>query len=152
MADNTSFSNKNSEGYLDLTAYNAIRDADRWRISVDDYKALQKKSQNKYRNVITDGFSSKKERDRFKELCLLEQAGIISDLRTQAAFELIPIQYGTDGRMLERECKYVADFVYTKNGELVVEDVKSPATRKNSEYIIKRKLMLERHGIRVQEV
>ena len=37
-------------------------------------------------------------------------------------------------------------------GKIVVEDVKSPRTRKNPEYIIKRKLMLERYGITIREV
>ena len=39
-----------------------------------------------------------------------------------------------------------------ENGELVVEDVKSPATRENGVYIIKRKLMLQKYGIRIKEV
>ena len=48
---------------------------------------------------------------------------------------------------------YTADFRYTdKEGKVVVEDVKSPRTRKNPEYIIKRKLMLERYGITIREV
>ena len=38
------------------------------------------------------------------------------------------------------------------DGKIVVEDVKSPRTRKNPEYIIKRKLMLERYGITIREV
>ena len=120
-------------------------------MTIEQYRRKYAKKRPKYRNVVTDGFASKKERERYKDLRLLEQAGIIEDLKTQVAFELIPIQHSADGRMLEREVRYVADFTYIKNGELVVEDVKSPATRKNSEYIIKRKLMLERHGIRVQE-
>ncbi|OMQ89697.1 hypothetical protein AQ714_22030 [Burkholderia pseudomallei] len=37
-------------------------------------------------------------------------------------------------------------------GELVVEDVKSAVTRKNKDYVIKRKLMLREHGITIQEV
>ena len=39
-----------------------------------------------------------------------------------------------------------------KEGKIIVEDVKSPRTRKNPEYIIKRKLMLERYGITIKEV
>ena len=65
----------------------------------------------------------------------------------QVAFELIPAQKA--GGRSERACKYVADFVYTKSGEVVVEDVKGHRT---PEYIIKRKLMLWRHGIAIQEV
>lgn len=101
----------------------------------------------KYHNtktVVGDlTFASKKEAARYIELCLLERAGKISDLRTQVPFELIPKQKG------ERACKYIADFVYTENGKQVVEDVKGKRT---PEYIIKRKLLLEKHGIKIREV
>ena len=42
----------------------------------------------------------------------------------------------------ERAVFYYADFVYleVRTNKMVVEDVKSPATKKNKEYIIKRKL------------
>lgn len=53
------------------------------------------------------------------------------------------------GEVLEKECAYIADFVYTKGDETVVEDAKGVRTK---EYIIKRKLMLERYGIRIKEV
>ena len=53
--------------------------------------------------------------------------------------------------MIERPVKYIADFSYTKDGETVVEDVKSAAT-KTPEYILKRKMMLWEFGIEVKEV
>lgn len=67
-------------------------------------------------------------------------------------FTLIPTQ-SKDGRVIERPVVYVADFKYWDNrtGEVVVEDVKSPAT-KTPQYVIKRKLMLFRFGIIVKEV
>ena len=91
---------------------------------------------------------------------MMQRAGLISDLREQVPFELIPAQYGDCGTdqngkparvCVERSCKYVADFVYTLNdsGETVVEDTKGVRTK---EYIIKRKLMLWVHGIRIREV
>lgn len=45
---------------------------------------------------------------------------------------------------------YIADFVYTDaaTGKLVVEDAKGMRTR---DYIIKRKLMLYIHGIKIRE-
>ena len=43
---------------------------------------------------------------------------------------------------------YVADFVYEDNGDTVVEDTKGMRTK---EYVIKRKLMLYRYGIRIKE-
>ena len=88
-------------------------------------------------------FDSKKELARYKELELLERAGEISNLRRQVEFELIPKQPG------ERKAVYTADFVYTENGKEIVEDVKGMKTR---DYIIRRKLMLFRHGIRIKEV
>lgn len=104
-------------------------------------------------------FDSKHERDRYCELRLLQKAGVISDLRCQVSFRLISEQRGPDtlgprggrrrGRVLEKAVDYVADFVYVKDGQTVVEDAKGVRTK---DYIIKRKLMLWLHGIRVQEV
>ena len=80
----------------------------------------------------------------------MQKAGIISDLRRQVPFELIPSQR-RDGKVIERACIYKADFAYKQDGEEVVEDVKSPAT-KTPQYIIKRKLMLWQFGIVIHEV
>lgn len=106
----------------------------------------------KYRNkkVKYDGmvFDSVKEYNRYKELKLLERAGVIKELRTQVKFILIPSQY-LDGKCIERECSYIADFVYTENGKKVVEDTKGFRTK---DYIIKRKLMLYIHKIKITEV
>lgn len=109
-------------------------------------------------------FDSKKEYRRYCELLLLERAGQIQNLELQKVFELIPAQYETferygkkgqrlkDGkRCIENAVKYIADFVYIENGKTVVEDTKSEAT-KTKDYIIKRKLMLYVHGIRIKEI
>lgn len=106
---------------------------------------------NKYGNkkIEVGGmkFDSNKEYNRYRELKIMELAGEIKELETQKEFLLIPKQAG------ERKVTYKADFCYkTKDGELVVEDVKSEATRKDKAYIIKRKLMLYMHGIKVQEI
>lgn len=94
--------------------------------------------QNKYHNVKTYvgkiKFDSKKEANRYLELCMLEKSGIIKNLERQKRFEIVP---KTDG---ERAVYYVADFVYEEKGKLICEDVKSDATRKDKTYIIKRKL------------
>lgn len=118
----------------------------------------------KYHNkkITVDGltFDSKKEYQRWIELCLLEKAGEISDLERQVKFILIPSQREPDqinsrgtlkkGKVIERECSYKADFTYKdKEGNLVVEDAKGMRTK---EYIIKRKLMLFRYGIVIKEV
>ena len=124
---------------------------------------------SKYNNtkvVAANGekFDSVKEYQRWRELRLLEIAGKISGLQRQVPFELIPAQYETyerygkkgqrlkDGRRrVELAVTYVPDFVYTKDGEMVVEDVKSKMTKKLPEYVIKRKLMLYLKGIKILE-
>lgn len=101
---------------------------------------------SKFGNVKTaSGFDSKREEKRYSELVLLESIGDISELKKQVKFELIPKQDG------ERAVSYLSDFTYVENGELVVEDVKSKATI-TPVYILKRKLLLFRHGIRVREI
>ena len=103
---------------------------------------------NKYRNtkVEVNGieFDSKKEARRYQELILLQRAGKVKDLQLQVKYELIPKQKG------ERSCSYIADFVYkNENGETIVEDTKGIRT---PEYVIKRKLMLYIHKIKIKEV
>ena len=112
---------------------------------------------SKYRNkkVLVDGvaFDSKKEAKRYRELKLLEDAGIIEKLERQVKFDLLPNQKDPDGKVIERKVQYVADFVYMKNGKVVVEDVKG--YRDGGAYrvfVIKRKLMLYRFGLKVIEI
>lgn len=120
--------------------------------------------------IEVDGieFDSKKEANRYCELKLLQRAGVIEDLELQKEFELIPAQYESfarygkkgqrlqDGkRCIEKSCVYKADFAYKKGGRLVVEDVKGyrdPASAAYAKFVIKRKLMLERYGVRIVEV
>ena len=113
------------------------------------------------RKVVVNGitFASKKEARRYAELLSLEKAGAISDLELQVEYELIPTQREPDrigkrggrikGKVIERACKYVADFRYVQDGIVIVEDTKGFRTK---EYKIKKKLMLWRYGIRIKEV
>jgi len=106
---------------------------------------------SKYGAVRTGKYASKKEEKRAAELRLLEKAGRIRNLREQVKYQLIHAQYAPrQGKLLERAVHYVADFTYYDIGlaEPVCEDVKG---RKTRDYIIKRKLMLWVHGIRIQE-
>lgn len=110
----------------------------------------------KYRNTKCEHqgikFDSQRERSRWFHLVQEQAAGRIRDLRLQVKFNLVPKQKRADGSV-ERAVDYVADFTYRDAaGVLVVEDVKSEITRKNPTYGIKRKLMLERHGVTIQEV
>lgn len=99
---------------------------------------------NKYRNkkVIIDGipFDSQKEGYRYKELRLLERAGLIKDLKLQTTFILQP-SFKKNNKTI-RAITYKADFDYiTKDGRHIVEDVKSKATEKDKVYRIKRKML-----------
>ena len=78
------------------------------------------------------------------------QAGKIHNLQRQREFILIPPKKGEYRN--EKKCSYFADFVYEKNGKLVVEDFKSPATKEDEVYKIKRKLMLQKYDISIREV
>jgi Protein of unknown function (DUF1064) len=103
---------------------------------------------NKYRaekkQVNGRVFDSTREANRAIELQWLEQLGEITELQYQVRYTLAPKQPG------ERAVVYRADFVYrNKAGELVVEDAKGVRT---PDYVIKRKLMLLVHGIRIREV
>jgi hypothetical protein len=103
-------------------------------------------------NGETVKFDSRKEARRYDELRLLERAHQISELQRQVKFVLIPAQRDPKGKLIERQCYYVADFTYKdSSGRLVVEDTKSEATR-TPVYVLKRKLMLWVHGIRVREI
>lgn len=107
----------------------------------------------KYHNTKIDTeygrFDSKKELKRWEHLKQLEADGQIQDLMRQVPFELVPHHRDADGRVIERAVMYYADFTYMVDGVLIVEDAKGVKT---PEYVIKRKLMLDRLGIRIKEV
>lgn len=108
------------------------------------------------RKTVVDGekFDSRKEARRFAELKLLERAGEVRNIERQVPFVLIPAQRDEEGRVIERPARYIADFVYNdRAGKLIVEDVKG--YKKGAAYekfVLKRKLMLKVHKIRVREV
>ena len=105
---------------------------------------MLKPRKSKYGNIktIVDGitFDSKKEAQRYRELCLLQRGRIITDLELQVRFNII-----VNGIKV---CAYVSDFVYKENGAEVVEDVKGKRT---AMYQLKKKLMLAVHGIEIKE-
>ena len=96
---------------------------------------------NKYRNkkIIIDGkeLDSKLEGKRYRELKLLERAGVIKDLQLQPAFELLP-SFKKNGKTYQK-IKYIADFSYFDNelGKVIVEDTKG---FKTEVYKLKKKL------------
>lgn len=117
------------------------------KISQETYNRLIRYKKNKYRNVVVNyddkKFDSKKERNRYIELKKLEGFGIIKDLKTQVPFLLIDtIKY--KGKTY-RKTFYYADFTYILDGKLIVEDVKSEITRKDSVYRLKIKMLLDKY-------
>lgn len=107
-----------------------------------------RKKGSKYKNIKTkDGFDSNKERKRFFELELMQKAGVITSLNKQVCFQLLDTFKDKRG-ITERGVKYIADFVYYDNEKksFVIEDVKSPITRKLSVYVLKRKLVKQKYS------
>ena len=114
-------------------------------------------------------FDSSLEWSRFLFLSNREKEGEITNLRRQVEYLLIPAQYGTEIKhlktkdkevrvLLERSCSYIADFVYERNGETIVEDCKGEDKKYNgrtfstrtADFNIKKKLMLWVHQIQVK--
>lgn len=95
--------------------------------------------------TVVDGvrFASKREAQRYFELKMRLLAREITDLELQPKF---PVEVRG-----KKVCTYIADFQYRENGVLVVEDVKSPAT-KTPVYRLKKKLCEALYGIVVREV
>lgn len=130
----------------------------------------------KYHNIKTEvegiKFDSLKEARRYRLLMTAQELGVIQDLRLQVDFTLQEAYTTPEGERI-RAFRYRADFTYKVKcagygyeaelgsedieywrslypGDLVVEDVKSKATR-TKEYQIKRKLMADR-GHEIREV
>ena len=114
-------------------------------------------------------YDSELEYARFVFLCNRQKEGEISGLRRQVEYLLIPAQYGTEIRhlktkdkevrvLLERPCSYIADFVYERNGETIVEDCKGEDKKykgkrfstQTADFKIKKKLMLYIHNIQIK--
>ena len=111
---------------------------------------------SKYLNKKTDYdgivFDSKKELKKWLDYKDLEEKGEIKDLKRQVEYVLIE-KFKLNGKTY-RKTSYLADFTYvsTKDGKLHVVDVKSPYTRKNPVYRLKKKLMAYLFQIEVEEV
>ena len=134
------------------------------------WKQMGRTGGNKFNAEKYGGFDSKKEYTRYQVLRIRERAGEIDNLRTQVKYVLIPAQREEStevftrgknkgkhklGRVIEKEVSYWADFVYhdINTNREVVEDVKG--YRDGAAYkifVLKRKLMLWRYGIRIKEV
>ena len=97
-------------------------------------------------------FDSKKEGERWLVLLDMQKKGVISDLQRQVEWEIIPkltymktVQLKTKTKQVERvdelPAHYTCDFVYRREGKIVVEEVKSKATAKVRDYPLRKKLI-----------
>ena len=100
------------------------------------------------KKTVVDGieFDSAKEAKRYARLRALEDAGKIQGLRLQVPFEILP-SFECDG-VKYRGMRYVADFVYYRDGKVVVEDCKG---FKTAEYKLKKKLMAYINHVNIEE-
>lgn len=120
-----------------------------WTILRGEVTALAARGSKYHAQKTTiDGiqFDSAREAKRFTKLRALEDAGKIQGLRLQVPFELVP-SFECDG-VKYRGMKYIADFVYYRNGKQVVEDTKGVKT---AEYKLKKKLMAYVNHINIEE-
>lgn len=101
----------------------------------------------KYRNVPceADGikFDSRAEARRYGELKLLERGKLITDFVVKPQFPMTVAG--------QHVCTYIADFSYQDKGALIVEDVKSKAS-KTPVYRLKSKLLAALYGIKIREI
>jgi len=115
-----------------------------------DQLLASRKSRSKYHNkpneLAGEKYRSKRERDRHLRLLMEQRAGLIANLRREVSFVLAPTAMVAGKN--KPALRYFADFTYTRNGALVVEDAKGVKT---AVYVVKRHLMKVLHGIDILE-
>lgn len=130
-----------------------------------DFKRVANRSKYGNSKVEYQGikFDSKREMQRYIILKDAENKGLISDLRMQVKFELIPAVKETYIQHLktkDKECTrtlqlpitYTCDFAYIKDNETVIEDVKISKSMLPKEYVLKKKMMFALKGIQIREI
>ena len=116
-----------------------------------------KKRRQKYGNKVTtdaDGVkhASKKQAMRYRDLGLLMKSGEILMLAREVRFRLPGgIEYRADHLTANQRAIEVMSAL-VESGDLVIEDVKSEATRNDKVFKIKSKQMRECLGLQVKEV
>jgi|APCry1669189534_1035231.scaffolds.fasta_scaffold40524_3 Protein of unknown function (DUF1064) len=110
-----------------------------------------KKNKNRFRVApveerTLDGivFASKKEMNRYAELRLMAKAKLISDLELQPQFVV-----SINGHHF---CTYTADFKYIRDGQCVIEELKSTGTAKDAAYRLRKKAAELFYGIKVEVI
>lgn len=116
-------------------------------------------TKNKFgaKKVVFKGieFDSQKEMERYILLLHKQRHREIIGLRRQVGFtiikkvvKLVPVQLKTkiryDQRVVEMEARYHCDFLYEEDGKIIVEEFKSEQTAQLPDYILRRKLMINK--------
>ena len=111
---------------------------------------MTKPTKYRAKKQVVDGitFASRAEARRYGELKILQQAGKVSDLQLQVPFVLAPAVLIRGANRKSPALRYVADFVFLRDGAWVIEDVKGALTQA---YRIKRHLMAVQ-GLHITEV
>ena len=132
-------------------------------------RGFKREKGKKYNNtkIEYDGikFDSKKEMQRYIVLKEAERMSVISNLELQVKYELIPAvkeEYvehlktkdKIKTRTLQLPITYTADFVYIKDGNKVVEDVKASPNMAaiDKSFILKEKLFRWKFGYGIKRV
>lgn len=122
---------------MSIAAYKKLKPSKYKSIKVSDKNGIKKDSIKEYRRGVY-----LREQEKEWKICNLQE---------QVTFVLQEKFIDSSGK-LERGIKYIADYVYFDNdpesrtcGKNIIEDVKSVITKKNKDYIIKRKLLKKRY-------
>lgn len=118
---------------------------------------------NRQTVICGEKFDSAKEGRRYLYLLDALKRGVISDLKRQVRFELIPavteeyvVHLKTKDkvktRTVQQPITYTCDFQYVKDGYFIVEDVKPSPKILPKEFQLKKKMMLALKGIKVKMV
>ena len=107
-------------------------------------------------------FDSKSEYERYLLLLDMERNGLITDLKRQVTYELLPKQTKIVRKELktkvkevvkvvEQDMKYTCDFTYCdKDGEFIAEEHKGSKWNVDEAVRIKKKLLYYFHGIELK--
>ena len=107
-------------------------------------------------------FDSKSEYERYLLLLDMERNGLITDLKRQVTYELLPQQTKVVRKALktkvkevvkvaEQDMKYTCDFTYyDKDGEFIAEEFKGSRYCIDDSIRIKKKLLYYVHGIELK--
>jgi len=103
----------------------------------------------KRKEVNGIAFASSWQADRYQELLMLERVDLIRDLAIEVPFAL---EVRNPAGEMVRIGAYVADAVFWRGEQQVVEDAKSKVTRNHPLYVWKRSHFEMQYGIRITEV